>query len=375
MDRLKVGYACNVREGSRGGDERYSEWESPESVKAVTAALEEAGCEVHLIEVGPDIFHVLERRRTELDLVFTNAEGLEERELREAIVPFFCEYLGIPHTGSSPKTFINATDKATAKRLVAHDGVPTPRFQVLRHPGDLLDAALAFPLMVKPYSEGTSIGITQASRVDDEAALRVQATRIIERYRQPALVEEFLPGTEYTIGLVGSYVLPILEIDLARIPGRPALRDVHVKEMDTPFIEALPFERDRGRYRQFAATAVRAHAALEACDYNRMDFRTRDDRLYFLEANPIPGIDPTTSDLPAMARLAGLPYSGLIAMILHEAVRRHAGDPTRAGRFRRAGERLGEAVAAHVGRLDVCDEIVWRQRGYRLVRSRCTSSR
>ena len=88
---------------------------------------------------------MLEQRRSELDLVFNNTEGLEEGELRGAIVPFFCEQLGIPHTGSSPKTFINTMDKATAKRLVAYDGVATPRFQVMRTPADPLEGGLAFP--------------------------------------------------------------------------------------------------------------------------------------------------------------------------------------------------------------------------------------
>jgi D-alanine-D-alanine ligase len=225
MNKLRIGYTCNVRDTSKDADERYNEWEPPETVEAVTTALADAGCEVSVIDVGPDIFHVLERRRSELDLVFNNAEGLEEGELREAIVPFFCEQLGIPHTGSSPKTFINTMDKATAKRLVAYDGVATPRFQLMRSRSDPLLPGLAFPLMVKPDSEGTSIGITQASKVDDDRGLRAQVERILDTYRQPALVEEFIGGTEYTIGVVGSYVLPILAAERARPssgPPRPA---------------------------------------------------------------------------------------------------------------------------------------------------------
>ena len=290
MHKLRVGYTCNIRDNCRAEDERYSEWEPPETVEAVVTALVDAGCEISVIDVGPDIFHVLERRRSELDLIFNNAEGLEEGELREAIVPFCCEQLGIPHTGSTPKTFINALDKATAKRLVAYDGVTTPRFQVMRSVGDPLLPDLVFPLMVKPDREGTSIGITQASKVYDVDALRTQVERILDTYHQPALVEEFIDGTEYTIGLVGSYVLPILAVDLTKIPGQPFVRDAHVKEIDTAFSDSLSFDVAPDRYRAFAAAAVRAHAALEALDYNRMDFRARDGALYFLEANPIPGI-------------------------------------------------------------------------------------
>ena len=374
MSKLRIGYTCNVRNPSKDADERYREWEPPETVEAVTAALADAGCEVSVIDVGPDIFHVLERRRFELDLVFNNAEGLEEGERREAIVPFFCEQLGIPYTGSSPKTFINTMDKATAKRLVAYDGVATPRFQVMRSPGESLRPGLRFPLMVKPACEGTSIGITQASKVHDDRALRTQVERILETYRQPALVEEFIEGTEYTIGLVGSHVLPILQVELAKIPGRPVVRDAHVKEIDTAFSRGLSFDAGPDRYRDFAAAAGRAHVALEALDYNRMDFRVRDDRLYFLEANPIPSIDPATSDLPAMARRAGLSHRGLIAMILYEAVRRCTRHPAHAQRFAGACERLGELATAQLGRLQVCDEIAWRGRAYHLVRERCDSS-
>jgi D-alanine-D-alanine ligase len=229
--------------------------------------------------------------------------------------------------------------------------------------------------MVKPDSEGTSIGITQASRVHDACGLRAQVRRILDTYHQPALVEEFIEGVEYTIGLVGSYVLPILEVDLAKIPGQPVVRDAHVKEIDTAFSDGLSFDAAPDRYREFAAAAVRAHDALEAIDYNRMDFRAHDGRLYFLEANPIPGIDPATSDLPAMARRAGISHDGLIAMILYEAVQRYAGHPAHARRFAGTSEHLCEIVAAQISRLQVCDEITWRGHTYHLVREQCDSSR
>ena len=373
MSKLRIGYTCNVRDATRTGDERYNEWEPPETVEAVGTALVDAGCEVSVIEVGSDILHVLERRRSELDLVFNNAEGLEEGELREAVVPFGCETLGIPHTGSSPKTFINTLDKATAKRLVAYDGVATPRFQVMKSARDRLRPGLAFPLMVKPDHEGTSIGITQVSKVLDDRALRTQVERILDVYHQPALVEEFIEGTEYTIGIVGSYVLPILAVDLTKIPDRPVVRDAHVKEIDTAFSDGLSFDAAPDRYRTFAAAGVRAHVALEAVDYNRMDFRAREGRLYFLEANPIPGLDPAASDLPAMARRAGVSHSGLIAMILYEAVQRYAGHPVYAHRFAGTCERLREVVREQVGSLKVCDEIAWLGQTYQLVRGRCNS--
>jgi len=170
-------------------------------------------------------------------------------------------------------------------------------------------------------------------------------------------------------------VLPILEVDLTKVPGQPLVRDAHVKEIDTAFSDALSFDVAPDRYREFSTAAVRAHDALEALDYNRMDFRARDGRLYFLEANPIPGIDPATSDLPAMARRAGIAHGGLIAMILYEAVQRYADYPAHARRFAGTCQHLGEIAAAQIGRLQVCDEIAWRGHTYHLVRERCDSSR
>jgi D-alanine-D-alanine ligase len=241
--------------------------------------------------------------------------------------------------------------------------------------GDPILPHLAFPLMVKPAREGTSIGITQASRVEDIPELRAQVERILDIYHQPALVEEFVDGTEYTIGVVGSYVLPILEVDLTRIPGQPVVRDAHVKELDTAFSAGLSFNTAPDRYRAFAAAGVRAHTALEALDYNRMDFRARGGTLYFLEANPIPGIDPATSDLPAMARRAGVSHGGLIAMILYEAVRRYADHPAYTRRFAEPCAQLCEIVAGTIATWQVCEEISWQNTTYQLVRERSDSSR
>lgn len=300
-------------------DARYGEFESPATIDAVMSALERTGANVELIDVGSDIYHQLEKRKNHIDLVFNNAEGLDEKELREAIVPFFCEHLGIPYTGSSPKTFINKMDKATAKRIVAYDGVPTARFQLMA-PGDRLQD-LPFPLMVKPYSEGTSIGISQKSKVHDFPQLNDAVEAIHAQFNQSALVEEFLPGSEYTVGLIGNYVLPILEIDFARIPGQPQVRDPHVKDIENPYISHLAWTE---KARSLAKLAITAHEVLEARDYNRMDFRERDGQLYFLEANVIPGIHPTEADLTNMCRHANIAHNDMVALIVNTAVQRLA---------------------------------------------------
>ncbi len=359
MKKLHIVYTCNVRKPDME-DERYGEFESPATIAAVTKALERIGAHVELIDVGPDIYYQLEKRRGQIDLVFNNTEGLEEKELREAIVPFLCEYLHIPCTGSSPKTFINKMDKATAKRIVAYEGVPTAQYQLLR-PGERLQN-LHFPLMVKPCSEGTSIGISQKSKVHNRSELDDAVRLIHAQFNQPALVEEFLPGKEYTIGLIGRYVLPILEIDFARIPGQPHVRDPHVKDIENPFIAHLDWTDTA---RRFAEIAIRAHEALEVRDYNRMDFRMRDDQLYFLEANVIPGIHPTEADLTNMCRHAGLAHDDMIAFIVYTAVQRLS--QTYPERFSGNTGTLEQRVLAAIDTIPQAGSIQYQNKTYLLL--------
>ncbi len=341
-------------------DERYGEFEGPATIEAVTTALQRIGANVELIDVGTDIYHQLEKRKNHIDLVFNNTEGLEEKELREAIVPFFCEHLHIPYTGSSPKTFINKMDKATAKRIVAYDGVPTARFQLML-PGDKL-GDLSFPLMVKPYSEGTSIGISQKSKVQSAEELDEAVKLVYTQFHEAALVEEFLPGNEYTIGLIGNYVLPILEIDFAKIPGQPHVRDPHVKDIENPYISHLAWTDKAKRYAQIA---IEAHESLEVRDYNRMDFRERDGQFYFLEANVIPGVHPIEADLTNMCRHASIAHNDMIALIVHAAVQRLA--PQYPERFSEKTELLEELTKLAISNATKAGTIIHRDRVYTLL--------
>ena len=359
MEKLNIAYTCNVRKPGME-DERYGEFESPETIETVINALERAGANVELIDVGPDIFQQLEKRKNRIDIVFNNTEGLNEKELREAIVPFFCEFLNIPYTGSSPKTFINKMDKATAKRIVAYDGVPTARFQLMKPQDRLRD--LAFPLMVKPYSEGTSIGINQKSKVNNLAELEQAIETIFTQFNQPALVEEFLDGKEYTIGFIGNYLLPILEIDFAKIPGQPQLRDPYVKSIENPFISHLPWNE---KARSFASLSIKAHEALEVRDYNRMDFRERNGQLYFLEANVIPGLHPTEADLTNMCRHAGVAHADMVVLILSAAVKRLSEQYPE--RFKKKTELLTELANKAICKATHAGEIVYQDRVYNLL--------
>lgn len=331
---LTIGYTCNVRPAELDADPRYGEWEGSETINSVINSFEKTGNRVILLDADKDIYHKLLRHTREIDIVFNNAEGFKEVGIREAAVPFFCDYLNVPYSGSGPQTLMSALDKPTTKEILRNYGIVTPLFQRMDSYTDRLEKGLSFPLMVKPASEGTSIGITQESRVDTNKGLARAVKRIITEYSQPALVEEFVEGDEYTVGITGKYVWPILKLSHDSLPEKQSIRDPHVKEIEIPFVKVMSYG-EKG-YRNLARQTAIAFEALSCNDYCRMDFRKgkgEDGEFYFLEMNPLPGINPTTSDLPIMVRHTGLTYEEMINMILWEAIKRNRENKDYAGIF------------------------------------------
>lgn len=318
---LTIGYTCNVRPPELEHDPKYGEWESRETIDAIIKAFEKTGNRVILIDADQDVYHKLLRLGREIDVVFNNAEGLKEMELREARVPFFCEELNLPYTGSGTQTLINAIDKPTTKEILGNYGINTPLFQRMDSYTARLEDTLRFPLMVKPIGEGTSIGISQDSRVETSEELERAVRRIIREYQQQALVEEFVEGEEYTVGIIERYILPILKIPISQLPENPVVRDPHVKNIENPFIKPMSY-REAGYIDLARQTAV-AFEALSCNDYCRMDFRKgKDGKFYFLEMNPLPGIHPTDADLTTMSTSAGLTHEEMINMMLWGAIKR-----------------------------------------------------
>jgi D-alanine-D-alanine ligase len=259
-----------------------------------------------------------------LDAVLTIAEGYGPRN-REAWVPVLCEMAGIPTLGSDALTLSATLDKLWAHRAVAAAGVPAPRHASLASAGEAASAALPapFPLFVKPRWEGTAKGIGPTSRVQSREALVAEVARVVARYRQPALVEEFLEGPEYTVTVVGNApprALPVLQRALEattriglhaleRHPAPPAgWRAVTPGTLD-PALEA-----------EVAALAVRAFEALECRDFARADFRLdAGGRPRFLEMNPLPTFAPDGS-FGILAELLGRPLDALLAEVVREGL-------------------------------------------------------
>lgn len=323
-------------------DDEYAEWDSRETIDAVANALAACG-EVVRLEANADF---PERLRAEApDLVFNIAEGLRGPN-REAHVPAICEFFDIPYSGSDPFTLALCLDKARTKEILSHHRVPTAPFlllesvddvqRLLRGGTDLTAPSELMPLFVKPVHEGSSKGITERNFVRSAAELEAQTVALLETYEQPVLVEEFLPGAEFTCGVLGNgagaRVLPIVGMDFGALPDgaipiygfeakwvwdRPD-RPLDIFECPAPVPDALREAIEK--------VVLRAYRVLGCRDWSRVDVRLDADGVpNVVEVNPLPGILPDPADnscLPKAARAAGLGYAALIQSCLHHAAER-----------------------------------------------------
>jgi D-alanine-D-alanine ligase len=262
--------------------------------------------------------------RSSPDLVFNIAEGFGTRS-REAHVPAACEMLRIPYTHSDPLTLAVTLDKAMAKRLAASLGVATPRFAVVATAAEAASVRIGFPLIAKPLFEGSSKGIRRHSRVTDLRSLVREVERIQSDYAQPALVEEFCSGPEFTVGVLGgganASVIGVMEIVPRLDKPEEFVYSLEVKRNWEAEVEYhVPPRRDAKTVRAVEEIALAAHRALGCRDVSRVDVRL-DARgeARFLEVNPLPGLNPRTGDLCILAQRSGLPYLELIERIVEHA--------------------------------------------------------
>lgn len=349
---MKIGLTYDLKgtvETQPGGPEDESEdYDPPDTIDALAAEIEGLGHRV--VRLGGGHTFLESVRQSAVDLVFNIAEGRGTYRGREAQVPSVLEMLGIPYTGSDPLTLCLCQDKPLAKQAALSAGVATPRYQVIHTMEDLdgrREDGLLFPVVVKPAFEGSSKGIRLTSRVDRWADLRQPVNTILQVYRQPALLEEFIAGTEVTVGVIGNttpQVLGVMEV----VPQPPYSFHPRGNGGREDFMYTLEVKRDWRRlvsYRcppqltaqcvkEIEAMALTLYRVLGCRDVARLDFRAdRWNRPYFLEANPLPGLSPVHSDLPIMAGLVGWSYTRLIERILKSGMARYSlGSPLHANR-------------------------------------------
>ena len=305
---MLIGLTYNLKPEGADGD-RFEEFDSLETVEALERALRACGHEPRRLGWGKEMLLRLEREP--VDAVFNFAEGIGGRG-RESQVPAVLEMLGIPYTASDALAIGLTLDKAMAKLVARAHGIATAPWllSATRNPQP---ATLRFPLFVKPANEGSSMGISAKSLCRNEDELREAVNAIVETYG-PALIEEFLPGEEYTAGIVGGDVIGVMQV----VP----------KTADPDFIYSLEVKRDylrRVEYRlvdapDVAAVALAGWRAFNLRDVARVDVRRdRDGVASFVEVNPLPGMNPVTSDLVILARLAGIEHEELIARVMRAA--------------------------------------------------------
>ncbi len=321
---MRVGLAYNVKPVHLPAHlpvDAFEEYDSESTVGQICGALAALGHEVVRLGAGPGIIDRLRESRP--DVVFNIAEGQGGR-CREAHVPALLELLGIPYVGSDPLTLSVTLDKPVAKRLVASQGYPTPRFRTFRSAAEAKDIDLPFPVIVKPAFEGSSKGVRLASRAASAAEAREMVRFVTETYCQEALVEEFVPGAEVTVGLIGNEsprVVGIMEIAPRTTKREDFVYSLEVKrDWENQVEYRCPPALPKPTIGEIARCAVGIYRILGCRDFSRIDFRLDAAGVpQFLECNPLPGLSPGYGDLPIMADRMGMSYLDLIASILSHA--------------------------------------------------------
>lgn len=326
---MKVAILYNIPgEGSaRSKIEMEAELEVLETVEGAKLSLEAKGIDAVPLQCSLEALFSLKN----FDLVFNLAEGFGDDLRAEPNVAGFIELLGVPYTGSPPGGLEIARDKGLSKLVLEKEGIPTPRFQLFRNQDDQF--SLDFPVIIKPVLEDASIGITSDSIVSDEDDLREKVARILETYRQPALVEEYVAGREMNVALIigpdGAEVLPISEIVFNLPEGVPRILGFEAKWLeDSPFFQntvplcPAPLEPDLKE--RIEMLAKQACSALGVENYARVDFRIRDEdgEPFVIEVNPNPCINPSGSGFARAAAAAGLDYPTLIERLARSALDR-----------------------------------------------------
>ena len=309
----------------------FSEFDSQETISAISCALKKRGHSVDLVDVEqPNLFSYFRKNR--VDMVFNIAEG-KCGKFRESEIPAILDYLDIPYTGSNTFSLALALNKALTKKILKAEDIPTPHFQVFSRGDEELDPDLKFPLIVKPNCEGSAKGINKSNVVNSKDELAEKVKETIKLYRQEALVEQFIDGRELTVGILENgktTVLPILEIDFSTCSNSGEyFYSWRMKEYQGNTELGLvptfhcPARLDKETETSVKEVALRTHRAVGCLDISRTDIRLDKDNIpYVLEINPLPGLDPKESNFPLMAYAAGMKYEDLIEAILISASER-----------------------------------------------------
>ncbi len=311
----------------------YAEWDTWDTINAVKEAIERYH---NIIMIEADDSAYIKFKETKPDIVFNITEGFNGVS-REAQVPAMLELLQIPYTGSDPLTLATCLDKARTKEVLSYYKIPNAKFLLAGNLEQAVKCDLKYPLIVKPISEGSSKGIFSSSFVKNKTELMKEVERILVEYHQAALIEEFLPGREFTVAVIGNggdtVVLPIVEINYNEFPDDVTpiysyeakwILDTKENPLD---VFSCPANLNSGLESSIKKVVLDTYNILRCKDWSRIDVRLDENNIpHIIEVNPLPGILPNPEEnscFPKAARTAGISYNDMINRVLYSAAKRH----------------------------------------------------
>jgi D-alanine--D-alanine ligase len=308
------------------------EYDPPHTIELIKHGIEETGHEYVFVEADENFAENIKTAKP--DLVFNRAEGLRG-DSRESHVPAILEMLKIPYVGSNVLTTAICLNKAWTKKVLLYHDICTPKFYVCKNVSEAQKINEGFPYLLKPNEEGSSIGINEDNLVYDKQQLQTKLKQMTKEYQQPILIEQFIEGREFSTGLLGRpkqdpEVLSVLEIDFSKFPEVCGVFGQRAKTvLDSLGHYLCPAKIPEALKKNLEQISRDIWYALSIRDFARIDFRmNKQGQLFFLEVNPLPGMDFDTQEndlsfYPYMAMNTGYTYDMLVGKILESACSRY----------------------------------------------------
>ncbi|TFG33866.1 ATP-grasp domain-containing protein [Candidatus Thorarchaeota archaeon] len=327
---MRVALVLNTRKDE---SEFEVEYDPPHTIELIKHGIEAAGHEYIFIEADEDLLDNLRKIRP--DLVFNRSEGLRG-ESRESHVPAMLEMLEIPYVGANVLTTAVCLNKGWTKKILVYHGILTPQFHIVSSPEEADKIKFEYPVILKPNEEGSSVGINEDNVVHNLSQLKAKLMDMLSEYIQSILIEQFIAGREFSVGTLGKSdgtleVLPIVEVDFTNMP--PEVGNVLGQRAKTILDDlshyVCPAKIEDGLKERLETLSLEVCKHLQVPDFARIDFRMdKKERIYFLEINPLPGMDfdPDEQDIsffPLMAMKGGYTYDELIHRLLESAIARY----------------------------------------------------
>jgi D-alanine-D-alanine ligase len=350
MKQFKVALLANLKNNAPHFEgmaaDQWDDLDSEKTANSLVGAIRDGGHICEFLEGDLSLFKTLPSFKP--DICFNISEG-HFGDARESHIPSILEMMRIPYTGSKVLTLALALDKPMTKRVIAFHNLPTPDFQTFERVNEPLSPEMIFPLFVKPSREGTGMGVSKQSIVHNEDEMREQISAIIDKYKQPVLVERYIEGREVTVGFVGNLVGPVamrvpdnenasrieeglhffppMEVDLSAFSDSDTVYSNRLKvDLADQLNYLCPAPLTTEQLDELNWLAAAFFRVIGALDVSRVDFRLdmHDNfKPYILEINPLPGLSPIISDLVIEAAGEGIDHTQLVNMILDTALERY----------------------------------------------------